>query len=196
MKHLLLTFAENFIQQIAREVYRTLSNIYEGALLLKSFWQKKLYQMFDRFLNLTAASGTFTSTCILCMTLFCFFPAYTTAKLNGFKTFSGLSFGFSLSHGLIHLLRMQNFRKTDICYPLTRKRTCTCQKVRDVTFSKNFAYVLGVWFLPWIMIQPFELNPLSANPQNGQIHPNSSSAIWRRTVWVCLTILLCWRSKG
>ena len=34
------------------------------------------------------------------------------------------------------------------------------------------------------------VNPLSANPQNGQTHSNNSSALWRRIVWVCLTILL------
>ena len=31
---------------------------------------------------------------------------------------------------------------------------------------------------------------------NGQTHSNNSSAICRRIVWVCLTILWDWRLKG
>ena len=33
------------------------------------------------------------------------------------------------------------------------------------------------------------------NPQNGQAHLNDLSAIYRRFVWVCLTILLIWHLK-
>ena len=33
-------------------------------------------------------------------------------------------------------------------------------------------------------------------PKNGQTHSNNSSAICRRIVWVCLTILWNWRLKG
>ena len=35
------------------------------------------------------------------------------------------------------------FRKTNIYDPLIRTRTCACQGVRNVSFSKNFAYVLN-----------------------------------------------------
>ena len=33
------------------------------------------------------------------------------------------------------------FHKTNISYPLIRARTCAYQGVRNVKFSKNFAYV-------------------------------------------------------
>ena len=45
---------------------------------------------------------------------------------------------------------------------------------------------------PWL----YTLNPLSATPQNGQTRSNNSSAICRRTVWVCLSILCGWCLKG
>ena len=41
----------------------------------------------------------------------------------------------------IHLLRTQNFRKTNISNPMIRKRTCAYQGVRNVSFSENFEYV-------------------------------------------------------
>ena len=44
---------------------------------------------------------------------------------------------------------------------------------------------------PWFWL----VNPLSANPQNGQTHSNNSSEISRRIVWVCLTILWNWHLK-
>ena len=44
---------------------------------------------------------------------------------------------------------------------------------------------------PWFWL----VNPLSANPQNGQTHSNNSSEIRRRIVWVCLTILWNWHLK-
>ena len=37
------------------------------------------------------------------------------------------------------------FRKTNICNPLIRTRTCTYQDVRNVSFSENCAYVLNEW---------------------------------------------------
>ena len=39
------------------------------------------------------------------------------------------------------------------------------------------------------------LNPLNANPQNGQRHSNNSAICWR-IVWVCLTSLWNWHLKG
>ena len=49
------------------------------------------------------------------------------------------------------------FWKTNISYPLIRKRTCTYQGVRNVSFSENFMYVLNEWPLfyflwPWYKI--------------------------------------------
>ena len=44
---------------------------------------------------------------------------------------------------------------------------------------------------PWFWL----VNPLSANPQNGQTHSNNSSEISRRIAWVCLTILWNWHLK-
>ena len=35
------------------------------------------------------------------------------------------------------------FRKTNISNPLIRTRTCTYQKVRNISFSESFAYVLN-----------------------------------------------------
>ena len=51
--------------------------------------------------------------------------------------------------GIIHLVCTQIFQKTNNSYPLIRTRTCayqgvlTCayQRVRNVNFSENFAYV-------------------------------------------------------
>ena len=45
--------------------------------------------------------------------------------------------------GITHFVRTQNFRKTNISYPLMRTRTCVYQGVRNVSFSENFAYVLN-----------------------------------------------------
>ena len=44
--------------------------------------------------------------------------------------------------------------------------------------------------------QIFKLNLLSANPTKCQTHSSNSSAISRRIIWVCLTILWNWRLKG
>ena len=37
------------------------------------------------------------------------------------------------------------FQKTNISYPLIRICTCAYQRVRNVSFSENFAYVLHEW---------------------------------------------------
>ena len=34
-----------------------------------------------------------------------------------------------------------------ISYTLMRTRTCTCQGARNVSFSKDFAWLLNLWFL-------------------------------------------------
>ena len=39
------------------------------------------------------------------------------------------------------------FRKTNISYPSISTRTCTCQGVKNVSFSENFAYRLNKWSL-------------------------------------------------
>ena len=39
------------------------------------------------------------------------------------------------------------FRKTNISYSLIRTRSCAYQGVRNISFSKNFAYVLNKWSL-------------------------------------------------
>ena len=44
---------------------------------------------------------------------------------------------------VIHLVRTQNFLKTNVSYPLIHTRTCAYQGVRNVSFSENFAYVLN-----------------------------------------------------
>ena len=45
--------------------------------------------------------------------------------------------GSSIQH--VHKI----FRKTNIYYPLIRTRTCAYQRVRNVSFPENFAYVLS-----------------------------------------------------
>ena len=45
--------------------------------------------------------------------------------------------------GVIHLVRTQNFPKTNISYPLIRTRACAYHGVRNFSFSENFAYVLN-----------------------------------------------------
>ena len=37
------------------------------------------------------------------------------------------------------------FRKTNISNPLIHTRTCAYQRVRNVSFSENFAYILNGW---------------------------------------------------
>ena len=44
---------------------------------------------------------------------------------------------------IIHLLRTENFSKTNISYPNIRTSTCAYQGVRNVSFPENFAYVLN-----------------------------------------------------
>ena len=47
------------------------------------------------------------------------------------------------------------FRKTNVSYLLIRTPTCAYQGVRNVSFSKNFAYVLNGWphtsYLPFLL---------------------------------------------
>ena len=45
--------------------------------------------------------------------------------------------------GIIHLVRSKTFRKTKISYPIIRTPMCMYQRVRNVSFSENFAYVLN-----------------------------------------------------
>ena len=42
----------------------------------------------------------------------------------------------------MHLVRTQDFGETNISYPLIRRRMCTYQAVRNVSFSENFVYAL------------------------------------------------------
>ena len=44
---------------------------------------------------------------------------------------------------VIHLVRMPDFRKTNISYPLIDTRTCVYHGVRNVCFSEKFVYVLN-----------------------------------------------------
>ena len=46
--------------------------------------------------------------------------------------------------GIVHLAGMQNFPKK-ITNPLVHTRTCTYQGIRNVSFPKNFAYVVNGW---------------------------------------------------
>ena len=39
----------------------------------------------------------------------------------------------------------KTFRKTNISNPLIRTRTCAHQGVKNVSFSKNYAYVFNEW---------------------------------------------------
>ena len=48
---------------------------------------------------------------------------------------------------VIYLVRTQIFRKTNISYPLICTHMCSYQGVRNVCFSKNFAYILNEWYL-------------------------------------------------
>ena len=49
--------------------------------------------------------------------------------------------------GLIHLVRAQNFSKTNIFYSLIRTRTCAYQGIRNISFLGDLAYVLNEWSL-------------------------------------------------
>ena len=56
-----------------------------------------------------------------------------------------------LQYGVIHVERTQIFRKNNISYPLTRVH----QRVRNVSFSENFEYVLTECYL-FMMSQKFQ----------------------------------------
>ena len=45
--------------------------------------------------------------------------------------------------GLIHLVRAQNFSKTNISYSLISTRTCAYKGIRNISFLGDFAYVLN-----------------------------------------------------
>ena len=45
--------------------------------------------------------------------------------------------------GVIHLVRTQNFSKTNISYPLIHTRMCVYQGVEIVSFLENLAYMLN-----------------------------------------------------
>ena len=47
--------------------------------------------------------------------------------------------------GIIYLVRTQNFPKSNISNPLIRTRTYAYQRVRNVSFSENFSYILNEW---------------------------------------------------
>ena len=49
----------------------------------------------------------------------------------------------SVTLGIIHLYVHKIFRKTNIYSPLMRTRTCAHQRIRNDSFSKNFAYVIN-----------------------------------------------------
>ena len=50
-------------------------------------------------------------------------------------------------HGFIDLVHLQNFRKTNISYPLISTCTCAYQWVRNVSFLENSANALNKRFL-------------------------------------------------
>ena len=49
----------------------------------------------------------------------------------------------AISLGIIHLVRTQNIRKTNMSYPLKRTRTYAYQGIKNVNFSEYFAYELN-----------------------------------------------------
>ena len=58
--------------------------------------------------------------------------------------------GQARTEGNHYLARTQLFRKTNISYPVIRTRTCAYQGLSNVSFSRNFTYVLKEWFkTPW-----------------------------------------------
>ena len=50
--------------------------------------------------------------------------------------------GQARTEGNHYLARTQLFRKTNISYPVIRTRTCAYQGLSNVSFSRNFTYVL------------------------------------------------------
>ena len=53
----------------------------------------------------------------------------------------------NLTLGIIHIVHLQKFRKSNTSYCLTHTRTCAYQGVTNVIFSENFANVLNEWSL-------------------------------------------------
>ena len=83
--------------------------------------------------------------------------------------------------GVIHLVRTQNFSKS--YYPLIRTRMCAYQKVRNVSFSKNFVYVLNgwlhsVWMLGFIQFEIFNIIQ-TLDPGNLRATFHSILIIWK-----------------
>ena len=57
-----------------------------------------------------------------------------------------LDYKFRRFHlGIINLVRMPDFRKTNTSYPLIDTRTCAYHGVRNINFSEKFVYVLNEW---------------------------------------------------
>ena len=76
------------------------------------------------------------------------FSIFTEGRLTFITQFIGNKAKGRISKRVFQEKKVrQIFRKTNIFYPLIRIRTCAYQGVRNVSFSKSFAYVLSGWTL-------------------------------------------------
>ena len=72
-----------------------------------------------------------------------------------------------------------------------------CGLSKNTFFAEQLKATASVYeYLIQETLSTLYLNPLNANPTNGQTHSNNSSAVSRRIVWMCLTILWDWGLKG
>ena len=79
---------------------------------------------------------------------------WNTSLKSAHQAYNSMTLCLSKCFGIIHSVYVHKyFRKTNIFYPLIRKHTCAYQKVRNVAFSENFAYVLNEWSLSENCIQ-------------------------------------------
>ena len=74
--------------------------------------------------------------------------------------------------GIIYLVRTQNFPKSNISNPLIRTRTYAYQRVRNVSFSENFSYILNEWS-PLGVLRIFRKKNSGQKPATLQKAPSS-----------------------
>ena len=75
------------------------------------------------------------------------------------------------------------FPKTNISNPLIRTRTCAYQKVRNVSFSENFTYVLNGW--PQMKSKEINLN-IDLNTQIQWLNYSIIQKVTNLFIWLAL----------
>ena len=103
------------------------------------------YQIIQHPIKIHLKKTTFYFPCDLCHFHYCYYCCCCHCFLEERRHFStaALSLG-PIYYVDLHLLR-RFFWKINISYPLILTHTCANQRVRNINFSKNFAYALNQW---------------------------------------------------